>query len=312
LHGNGSLGVVSLTTPARFANGISFEAGHEWGLDAGRLRRASAAVGGGGAALGGMLAVSRLTDDGIRVHSRAVQTRLRGGMQWRAGEATTLALRASWAEDPEVEAPGALTLAEFAADPNAASPTSLTRNAGKQLSQQQLAASLTRRINSAVLDMTAWTLRRDLENPLAAPAPVPSTPTEGVWVGIDRAVHGVRSTLRIPIRTRFLASAGIDLQQMRDDRVNRRHVAGDVSGSAFLDQREVIREIGAFGQMAAFLGQGFTARIGTRHDRVTFTVDDRLADHTDGTRIMAAWSTGGSLAWQRNNIVLWLGAGSAF
>jgi iron complex outermembrane receptor protein len=312
LHGNGSLGVVSLTTPARFDRGLALRAGSELTLGEGSLHRQFAAIGGGGARFGGMFAASYLSDDGLRRHSRAEQFRLRGGLEWKASERTSFTLRGNWAEDPEIEAPGALTLTEFAADPTGAAPNSLARNAGKSIVQQQIAIGLTHRFGSALLDATTWSLWRDLENPLAAPAPAPTSPTEGVWVGIDRAVQGVRSTLRVPIGLRVIGSAGIDLQQMRDDRVNRRHDAGVVSGSAFLDQREEIQELGGFGQVVALLGRGFTSRLGLRHDRVEFMVDDHLAADADGERTMAAWSVGGSMAWQRDDLQLWAGVGSAF
>ena len=312
LHGNGSLGVVALGTPARFGPGVSLRAASEISLGEGTLRKQFAAVGGGSEQLGGMLAASYLSDDGLRDHSRAEQLRVRGGVEWRASHNTTLTLRGNWADDPELQAPGALTLAEFGATPTAAAPNSLARNAGKALSQQQLSLGLTQRLGSATLDATTWMLWRDLENPLAAPAPAPTTPTQGVWVGIDRQVRGARSTVRVPLGARLLGSAGLDLQSMRDDRVNRRHDAGVVAGDAFLDQREEIRELGAFGQLVAFLGDGFSSRMGMRHDRVEFQVDDHLAANADGERTMAAWSVGGSVAWQRESVQLWLGAGSAF
>jgi iron complex outermembrane receptor protein len=312
LHGNGSLGVMSLTTPARFARGVGLRAGSELSLGHGALRRHFAAVGGGSERIGGMFAASYLSDDGLRQHSRAEQFRIRGGAEWRAGSRTTITARGNWAEDPDVQAPGALTLDEFAVNPTTAAPNSLNRNAGKAISQQQVALGITHQLGLAVVDATAWLLWRELDNPLAAPAPAPTSPTQGVWVGIDREVRGARSTLRVPLGSRLLASAGLDLQQMHDDRVNRRHDAGVVAGEAFLDQREEIRELGAFGQVVAFLGSGLSSRLGLRHDRVEFTVDDHLAANADGARTMAAWSVGGSLAWQREQLQVWTGLGSAF
>jgi iron complex outermembrane receptor protein len=205
-----------------------------------------------------------------------------------------------------------LTLAEFQADPGVAAPNSLNRNAGKQLDQQQLSLGLSHHAGGLVIDGTAWSIWRDLDNPLAAPAPPPTTATEGVWIGIDRQVVGARTTVQAPLGLRTVASAGLDLQRMTDDRVNRRHDAGVVAGPAFLDQRERVAEFGGFAQMLVFAGRGWSLRAGGRHDRVTFEVDDHLEPAAGGERTMAAWSGGGAIAWRSDHVELWWGIGTAF
>src|SRR5690606_26251130 len=106
------------------------------------------------------------------------------------------------------DAPGALTLAEFADDPAAASPTPLLRNAGKSLSQQQLSAGVRHQPGQGTVQFTGWTIRRSLENPIAAPAPSPAQPSEGVWIGLDRRVIGGGGELRTALSPGVLISAG--------------------------------------------------------------------------------------------------------
>lgn len=311
LHGNGSLGVVSLATPARWPSGLRATVSGDAELGSG-IQRQGFAVGGGGAQLGGLVAGTRFVDEGFREHARAEQWRFRGAGEWHASTATTLTIRGSWAHDPELQSPGALTLAEFGLDPSAAAPNSLNRNAGKQLDQQQVSLGVTHRTGPAVIDANVWSIWRALDNPLAAPAPAPTTATEGTWVGIDRHVIGGRTTMQAPIGVRAIVNAGIDMQRMVDDRVNRRHDVGVVSGPAFLDQRERVAEFGGFGQLVLFAGRGVSLRAGGRHDRVAFTVDDHLDPASGGERTMAAWSGAGAIAWRGERIELWLGVGTAF
>lgn len=312
LHGNGSLGVVGLTTPARFANGLHTRGSLTLSPGDDRAVQLFAAVGGGGDNVGGLVAVSRLHDRGVRQHSRAEQWRLRGGAEWQVAPATVFTLRGQYADDPVIEAPGALTLTEFADDPTRAAPTSLLRNAGKSLSQRQLAASLRHGTGGSVINFTAWTLWRSLENPIAAPAPAPAQPSEGTWIGLDRRVMGARGEFRSSPTRGILLSTGLDVQSMRDERVNRRHDAGDAEGPAFLDQRERIAEVGGFAQLIASLSPDWSARVGVRHDRVKYDVADRIDSAASGARTMSAWSAAAALGWQSGRTSLWLGIGNAF
>ncbi|MGK5643361.1 hypothetical protein ACSNOK_34650, partial [Streptomyces sp. URMC 126] len=58
--------------------------------------------------------------------------------------ATTLSVRAHVASTPEAENPGALTAAEFGANPDATALNNVRRGADKVVSQQQLAVRLRR------------------------------------------------------------------------------------------------------------------------------------------------------------------------
>lgn len=312
LHGNGSHGVVALSTPARRDDGLTVAGSAAMeGFAEGTLRRGSISLGAGGSHVGGILSVSRLVTDGAREHAYASQQRYAGSLEWRPGP-TTVTLRGSWAIDDSVEAPGALTLAEFENDPALASPSSVLRNAGKVISERRLSATLSSRGGRVAIDATTWVLGRSLENPLAAPPPPPITATTGTWVGIDRLVYGARTTASTALSGATVLTAGVDAQQMIDDRVNRRHDGGVPAGDPHLDQQERVGELGVFAQVATALGTRWSVRGGTRHDAVRFSVDDHLTPDAGGSRSMRAWSTSAALAHHADTWDTWLGAGSAF
>lgn len=311
LHGTGSLGVLAIQTPARFAEGVHARAA----VSTARSPTAAqgfAAIGGGGRTLGGLVALSAIDETGVRQHSAAEQWRARVSVEWRPTNATVITLRGNWASDPRLEAPGALTLAEFRTDPTMAAPASVARNAGKKLSQRQVSVGLRHQVGWATLVANGWILGRDLDNPLAAPAPAPAAPSEGVWVDLDRRVAGARVEVHTVPTPGIALSTGIDIQVMSDDRINRRHDAGTPWGDPYLDQVERVGEFGAFVQAIRHLGTGWLVRLGARHDRIDYTVTDRVDAAAGGTRQMSAWSAAGSLAWSVGQGSAWIGAGTAF
>lgn len=115
LHGNGSLGVVAIGTMARLPGPWQGRGGVSIGSDATTAWHVVA--GGGGRRLGGLVAASGDRSDGWREHSAAEHLRLRGAVEWQRAPGSTLRLRLSHTDDPRLDSPGALTLAELAADP---------------------------------------------------------------------------------------------------------------------------------------------------------------------------------------------------
>lgn len=310
LHGNGSLGVVAIETAARLEGPWQVRGGIQAGSDATTTWHAVA--GGGTPRHGGLVAATRTATDGWRQHAAAEQLRMRAALEWRPG-AATITLRASHADDPRLESPGALTLPEAATDPLQANPNAVLRNAGKQVRQSSVSATWRQPTGSVgQLQVTAWGIGRDLDNPIAAPAPQPADPEEGVWIGIVRRVVGVRAAWNTALGERTALVTGLDAQRMVDDRVNRRHRAGVPYGTAFLDQEERIVELGPFAQVSHALQPDLVVRVAARHDRVGFTVDDALDPAAGGSRTMAAWSGSGAIAWQPGAVQTWFGFGTAF
>lgn len=312
LYGNASAGVVAFRTavvPARRAELRSAVEGGGPGLFrsqlSGALRTGRFAV---------TLGVSRLASDGARQHAATTQHRGTLAAEWWRSAHTTVSLRAAWADDPRAENPGALTLAEWRANPDSAAGANLLRGADKAVRQGQLSLGLRHARGAFALDVTTWGLLRDLENPLTTPPPAPALPTEGTWVGIDRLAGGFRAAATVSGAAGLL-TAGVDLQAMRDDRENRRSAGGRPTDVRLLDQRERVREIGAFLQAVRPLSPRLALRAGARLDRVRFAVDDHLRTEGDlsGARTMGAASGNvGLSATLADGVTAWSGLATTF
>ena len=290
LYGNGAGGVVSLTSAAAAAEPT-----------AARLRILGGAAGlfkwqGWGSARhgpwSGTIALSRAMLDGFRQQSAADLRQLALNGEY-LGAATRLAIHFDAADDPKAQNPGALTTAEYAANPDSAAANNLTRNADKAVTQQQLSLQYTRYgTDGDRYDLTLFGVLRDLKNPLAS----------NTFVRIIRRAGGVRvGTLHrlgaAPDAPQL--TAGVDAQWLRDDRTNTTPAHGPPTATT-LSQLEYVSEIGPFARMTWSAAPRWQVEGGVRYDAVHFEVDDRyLADSVDnsGTRTMASWSGSAGLTW---------------
>lgn len=283
LWGNGSGGVIAFETdmsaPARLQQALRVEGG-AFGLRKAQLRSAGRT----GRAIG-MLSLSRLTTDGFRQYAAAELRLLNAGVDYALGSDWSASLRAHAASMPLAENPGALTFAEWRANPDSASPFNIRRGAGKTVGQQQLSLALRRDGGAGArpgttIGITTWGIRRDLENPIAAPpAGGPSSPASGTLVTIDRGVGGVRVDAERALGAGVRARLGSDVQRMRDHRRNQRQTGGEPTlptDTLVLDQVETTTSAGIFGR----IGWEPVARLrlegGGRYDRIRFAVDDRF------------------------------------
>jgi iron complex outermembrane receptor protein len=252
----------------------------------------------------GTLSLSQFKADGFRQHSAAEFRQLNAGADYAISGSTLARLRLSLADNPQAQNPGALTLAEYLANPDSAAPNNIRRRADKDAQQHQLSVGL-RHFDPAgnEYEATVFGLLRDLANPLAAPPDINPGPTAGTYVAIDRAVGGTRLSASRRLGRAEEAprlNAGADLQLMRDDRQNLVHDAGTPTGAVFLDQLEKITEIGPFAQLQWSPSERLLLSTGLRYDWVRFSLDDRyLGDGFDdsGVRTMAAVSGNFGASW---------------
>ena len=285
LYGNASGGVIALETERPGASPFATLARAEGGAFG--LFRWSSRTSFRSGGLGSVLSVSRLVLDGFRDHSAAEAFQIQAAGEYLLSGSSTIALRLAHSDQPRADNPGALTLAEFRADPEAAAPNNVTRFAGKAVSQQQAAVTFRHQgTEHGSTELSVFALRRTLDNPLAT----------NVFITLDRwagglRVSGTRALGRSAGAPRL--TAGADLQRMRDDRRNTVAAGGQPTDTTLLDQRETVTELGPFLHLAWEPARRILFSSGVRHDRVTFTVDDRyLGDSLDngGTRVMSAWS----------------------
>jgi iron complex outermembrane receptor protein len=311
LHGNAAGGVVAFTSRRMpDLRGLAVDVGTEQGTF--ESNRVQARLAAGAERMQGALAVSRFATAGFRGQSRAVQQRVQGNLDVRLTPTLTALVRAAWADDPRADNPGALTAVEARTTPDVAAPNNLRRNAGKAVRQTQVALGLDHRGSAWDGELRGWVVSRQLTNPLAAPAPAPTTPDEGLWIGLDRRVLGVRGTATRRFGGGARATAGVDVQAARDDRLNRRHVSGTPFGDLLIDQQEAVREVGAFLQGDLPLARALALRLGVRRDATRFEVTDALTPSGSGARDLAATTAHAGLTVRHRATTAWVSVASAF
>ncbi len=302
LYGNASGGVISLHSegadPGPFSQYARVEGGSfgffKWQTRTSG-RRGSAS---------GVLSVSRTLWDGFRQRSEADLRLLNASVNVDVAERTRIGFRFFGADNPKAQNPGALTPAEFAANPDSAAAGNIRRNADKDVQQYQLALTLRHGDASGnSYDLALFGLKRDLENPLAAPPPQGPGATVGTYVQIDRLVGGARaSATRVLGRSAFAPrlSAGADLQYLRDDRRNFRSNAGAPTDSTYVDQQERVLELGPFVQLNWSPVAELVLSAGGRYDRIEFDVTDRFfadGDDDSGERTLDSWNGNLGASW---------------
>jgi iron complex outermembrane receptor protein len=310
LYGNGSGGVVALTSeraaPGPFAqrvrvNGGSGKREHD------AFYKAQTWTSARSGSISGTLSLSQFKADGFRQHSAAEFRQLNSGIDYAVSGSTLATLRLSLADDPRAQNPGALTRAEYNANPDSAAANNIRRGADKDAQQYQLALGM-RHYDATgnEFETTVFGLLRDLANPLAAPPFTGAPPTAGTYVAIDRAVGGARAGINQRLGSGEKSprlTAGADLQRMRDDRQNFVSNAGQRTAVVLLDQREKVTELGPFAQLHWSPNPQLLLSVGARYDWVRFDVTDRfLADGDDsGAKTMAAASGNVGLSWSLND-----------
>ncbi|HJS47614.1 MAG TPA: TonB-dependent receptor, partial [Gemmatimonadales bacterium] len=222
------------------------------------------------------------------------------------GSDTDLRMTLRWTDQPRLENPGALTAAEFAADPSQSAPANLAADARKAIEQWAGAVVVTRRLDGATgrrgdggksrrsagpsLRLAVFGALRDVENPLAFGT-----------ILLDRTSGGMRSEVSLPLGGRMtpLLTAGFDAQWARDDRRNLAPGGALVT----LDQLDRTREVGPFALARFAPVPGWVVSAGLRYDNVHFDVEDRLlADGDDsGGRTMARLAPSLGVVWARGD-----------
>jgi iron complex outermembrane receptor protein len=299
LYGNASGGVVAFSTePAAagpFAQRVRLQGG-TGERDRDDFYKWQSWTSGRSGNVSGTLSVSQFKTDGFRQHSAAEFRQLNAAMDYAVAGSTLATLRLSLADNPRGQNPGALTLAEYLANPDSAAANNIRRGADKDAQQYQLALRV-RHLDAGgnEYEATVFGLLRDLANPLAAPPPTGITPTTGTYVAIDRAVGGVRVSGNRRLGSADQAprvTAGVDLQRMRDDRQNFVSNAGERTTTVILDQREQVTEFGPFAQLQWNSSERWLISGGARLDWVRFNLTDRFISDGDdsGARTMSAVS----------------------
>ena len=284
LYGNAAGGIIDLRTDAPPAApfGASLRAsGGSYGV-----RRLHGVAGGTSDPFSYQASVTRTEMDGFRAYSRQKTTHALARAEMRRG-ATTWSVQGIGFDMPVAENPGALTAAQFEANPRAAEANTVRTRARKDVRQGQLSLAAARTGERADLSAAVYGGARDLYNPLAF----------GI-VAVDRVSYG--TTMRATLTPVMLPGGahrfgvGIDAQRQEDDRERYDNCnngimpisptcspTGSERGALRQSQRELVTGLGAYVRDEIALGSGITASVGARQDFTKFEVVDRFIDSTD-------------------------------
>ena len=280
LYGNGSAGVLSfsndLRAPTPFAQTARVMAG-SFGQRKVQLRT----VGRAGNAIGA-LSLSRTTYDGFRQRSEAEFRQLNAAVDYALGADSRIELRAQVAEVPNAFNPGALTFAEYALRRDSASAANIRRGADRRVRQDQLSVSyhLGSEAQRTEFVATSWVSTRGVRNALSTAPPGTQTAVNGIYSTLERLFAGTRLSVRHTLGdapTAPRVSAGVDVQQMRDVRVNQRATGGRpvaVTDTIILNQFETVTGLAPFVQGQWEPTSRLLLSAGGRYDRLRFAVRD--------------------------------------
>ena len=276
LYGNAAGGVIELRSEPPPTDPFAFSA-RGWGGSDGFQRW----VGEGGGSAGSFTwqgTVAHTTNDGWRRHSRQRTTHghARASTDIRG---TSVSVQALLFAMPLAENPGALTLAEMTANPEAAQTSSVNKRARKEVTQSQVGILAERAVGEGEVSVSLYGGTRALDNPLPF-----------AIIDIDRVSYGATIRGAVPatvLRLRHRFAAGVDAQLLDDDRRNFVNcnppvddpadcAASEERGSITLDQRERVSSVGVFVRDEIRLGERWIASAGVRADRVRFDIEDHL------------------------------------
>ena len=253
--------------------------------------------------------LTRVNGRGFRDYSDQRATRGAVRLLFARGDAaaTSIALAGRVSDVSNAESPGALTRAQFEANPRMADPLSVRKHAGKIVRQSDLSLALARGIGSGgALDAVVYGSVRSLANPLTF-----------ATVDVDRSSGGASLRLSdeatLGARAARLA-AGADVQWQHDDRLESENCIDAVAttatcpagpslrGSLRKDQRELVTSVGPFVRAELAVAPRLLASAGVRADAVRFQVKDRLVSATNpddsGDRTLHAVSPAFGLVWR--------------
>jgi iron complex outermembrane recepter protein len=294
LYGNASGGVLDLRSVEPPNVPIAAQV-RSWAGTAGMRRYTGLFAGSaGGVGYGGN--IGRTTNEGYRDFAKQ---RLTNGFVRASTEiaSTSLTLIGMGMDMPLAQNPGALSRAQWEADPTQADTLSVQKQARKEVHQVQIGLSARRAaFGEGELAAQAFGGTRTLYNPLTFAV-----------VGIDRRQGGGGARLTLPFTVAGFAnrlSIGADAQFMNDARknwANCNNVArataacstiGVEKGVLQLDQREIVSSVGPYIRDEIDIGR-VRASVGVRADRMRFELRDAfLTDNRNdsGDRTMRAVS----------------------
>lgn len=271
-YGNASGGVISLSTEsfvrrpyAEFrssAGGYGFRQGQfKTGFNAGKL-----AV---------FLGTSHNQAEGYRAQSAMRIVTANAKLRYTFDSTTHLTLTLNYANSPQADDPGALTLEQANQDRRQARPQNVQFAAGKAIVQSRVGLVFEKDFGK-IHQITAriYQINRDFENNLAF--------ENGGNVTFKRVFSGTNLTYALNLgknQTRYKMQLGVDYEDQTDDRQRYNNQRG-TRGNLTLNQIENFRALGVAWLHNLYLGRRLFLTAGLRYDQMKLATTDRFL--TDG------------------------------
>ena len=279
LWGNASGGVISVTSelaPEERFSEVRVTGGQD------DYQKLQLKTGGQGDRMGYLLSLSDSSYDGYRTQSASENSQLTGRFNFDLGRDREFLTVVNYTDQPISDDPGAVNLAELAADRRAARNVNVTFDAGEFLEQSRIGFVYNMPIGEkhriSARNYYAW---RDFGNKLPFAA--------GGIVKLDRFFGGggVSYTYDGTLGGRpNQVIVGLDFDHQDDDRTRFNNSAGGIPGAMTFDQNETVRSQGLFAQNDLTLSDNVDLSFGVRIDDVEFDVTDRfLADGDDSGKV---------------------------
>jgi iron complex outermembrane receptor protein len=249
--------------------------------------------------------ITRIVGRGYREYSDQRATKGAVRMLFSPNDATALTplvLSARITDVTRAESPGALTRAQFDADPRQADPLAVRKGAGKTVRQGDLSLVAAHMLgDNATVDASAFGSARTLANPLTQAIVDVKRASGGASARVSG--HGLLGDRNLRL------SAGADAQWLNDDRQEYDNCIGAVCaggaterGALRKNQRELVSSVGPYVRGEISLASRLLASAGVRSDAVQFRLRDRLISATNpddsGERTMHAVSPAIGLVWR--------------
>jgi iron complex outermembrane receptor protein len=305
LYGNAAGGVIDIRSALPSPREAAPYARIVGGNDTPTVTAAGAS--GTAGAIGYTSSLTRVNGAGYRDYSdqRAARGALRLQTDALAGTAFTLATRFS--DVTRAQSPGAITRAQFDADPRQADALSVRKQAGKIVRQGDLALTAAHPLGSSgTVDATIFGSGRTLKNPLTFATVDVDRTSGGASVRLsDVASLGMHS-LRL--------GAGADVQWQHDARHEYENCVDATATSATCptgatlrgnlrkDQLELVTSAGPYARAELAVAPALLLSAGVRADAVRFEVQDHLISATNpddsGERTLHAVSPSFGIIWR--------------
>jgi iron complex outermembrane receptor protein len=305
LFGNAAGGVIAVETepaPGARSAEVRVTAGDQGRSSLTRMWKAQAKVAETVGAFDYLASVSRMHADGYRDHARARQTLLNARAGYSASAATRVTLVVNVADMPVADSPGTLPIDSARSTPHMAWAGNVATGSGESMRQGQIGLRLQHAGRVSRTDVSAYVLRRTLENPLPF----------GVVIDLGRTASGIRALHERGFGA-VAVIAGTDVEAQRDDRLEFDNVRGAPSGEPRRDQEDRVASIGPFAQARIDLGRaGLT--LGARYDAVRFETIDRrdVVPDESGERTLHAPSVMAGLTFALPPATLFANVATAF